>query len=120
MNYARMRLLSNTTVIVVAVATVASASTQVSRLHPFGRRNPQALQRYDELPLSFEANDGQTDSDVLFLSRTHGYTLFLTNGGAILALGEPSAKDSALRMSLAGANPSARVSGAELLPGKSN
>src|SRR5579863_2091963 len=33
---------------------------------------------YGNLPLSFEANQGQTDSEVRFLSRGKGYTLFLT------------------------------------------
>ena len=30
------------------------------------------------VPLSFEANQGQTDSQVKFLSRGDGYSLFLT------------------------------------------
>ena len=33
---------------------------------------------YGRLPLSFEANHGQTDGSVKFLSRGNGYTLFLT------------------------------------------
>ena len=33
---------------------------------------------YGKLPLSFEANQGQTDSQVKFLARGRGYTLFLT------------------------------------------
>ena len=35
---------------------------------------------------SFEANHGQTDARVKFLSRTGGYTLFLTGDEAVLAL----------------------------------
>jgi hypothetical protein len=38
------------------------------------------------MPLSFEANAGQTDSRVKFLSRGPGYTLFLTGDEAVLAL----------------------------------
>jgi hypothetical protein len=38
------------------------------------------------MPLSFEANAGQTDSRVKFLSRGAGYTLFLTRDEAVLAL----------------------------------
>jgi hypothetical protein len=38
------------------------------------------------MPLSFEANAGQTDSRVKFLSRGAGYTLFLTGDEAVLAL----------------------------------
>jgi hypothetical protein len=51
---------------------------------------PQAQARildgYGKLPLSFEANHGQTDSRVKFLSRTSGYSLFLTGDEVVLAL----------------------------------
>src|SRR3974390_2163099 len=35
------------------------------------------------LPLSFEANQGQTDAAVKFLSRGNGYALFLTSDSAV-------------------------------------
>src|SRR5438876_11261476 len=41
---------------------------------------------YGKVPLSFEANQGQTDPRVRFLSRGSGYTLFLTSDEAVLAL----------------------------------
>src|SRR6266568_2552631 len=41
---------------------------------------------YGKIPLSFEANQGQTDPRVKFLSRGSGYTLFLTSDEAVLAL----------------------------------
>src|SRR5580658_4659224 len=41
---------------------------------------------YGHIPLSFEANRGQTDPSVQFLSRGQGYTLFLRQGEAVLAL----------------------------------
>ena len=41
---------------------------------------------YGRLPLGFEANRGQTDGDVKFVSRGPGYTLFLTSTEAVLAL----------------------------------
>src|SRR5947207_3244695 len=41
---------------------------------------------YGKLPLSFEANRGQTDPRVKFISRGNGYTLFLTSDEAVLAL----------------------------------
>jgi uncharacterized repeat protein (TIGR01451 family) len=80
------------------------------------------------IPMFFEANQGQTDPRVKFLSRGHGYSLFLTANEALLNLHvetRPSASPSAwarnvIRMRLDGANSAARVSGAELLPGKSN
>lgn len=41
---------------------------------------------YCKLPLSFEANYGQTDGRVKFLSRGRGYSLFLTGNEAVLSL----------------------------------
>jgi uncharacterized repeat protein (TIGR01451 family) len=37
------------------------------------------------LPMSFEANQGQTDARVKFLARGHGYALFLTGDRAVMA-----------------------------------
>ena len=80
----------------------------------------------------FEANQGQTDSRVKFLSRGHGYGLFLTADEAVLTLRRLSSvetrraafstasRNNVINMRLDGANSAARVSGAELLPGKSN
>jgi len=42
--------------------------------------------KYGNVPLMFEANQGQTDSKVRFLSRGGGYSIFLTSGGIVLAL----------------------------------
>src|SRR5262245_23096805 len=38
------------------------------------------------LPMHFEANEGQAAQSVEFLSRGPGYTLFLTQGKAVLSL----------------------------------
>src|SRR5271170_307141 len=46
----------------------------------------QAMKVFAGLPMSFEANQGQTDPRVQFLSRGAGYTLFLTHDEAVLAL----------------------------------
>jgi hypothetical protein len=46
----------------------------------------QLLRTYGKLSLSFEANNGQTDSQVHFLARGSGYTLFLTSSEAVLTL----------------------------------
>ena len=43
---------------------------------------------YGQLPLSFEANIGQADREVRFVSRRPGYTLFLTSSEAVLVFGE--------------------------------
>jgi Beta-propeller repeat len=93
---------------------------------------------YGKLPLSFEANRGQTDRRVKFLSRGQGYSFFLAPNEAVLALEQfppqntpgplapPDARASrkpvvtAVRIRLVGGNPDARVAGLDELPGKSN
>jgi len=44
------------------------------------------LRAYGDLPLRFEANEGQTDPQVKYLARGHGYTLFLTASEAVIKL----------------------------------
>jgi uncharacterized repeat protein (TIGR01451 family) len=109
-------------------------------------RSQPGPQKAVSLPLFFEPNLGQTDPQVKFLARGGGYGLFLTADEAVLELqssapspfGSGQAKNnhqpsafnsrqsagstvsSVIRMRLDGANSSARVSGASLLPGKSN
>src|ERR1051325_3925993 len=41
---------------------------------------------YGHLPLVFEKNEGQTDSQVQFVSRIKGGTLFLTGNAAVISL----------------------------------
>ena len=93
-----------------------------------------------KLPLSFEANQGQTDPEVRFFSRGNGYSLFLTPTEAVFGLSKPVADDShnqsqsfahttskssaaqpdVLRMELKGANRQSQITGQGQLPGKSN
>ncbi len=65
-------------------------STEAKRVPYFSQRGMPGqaglIERYGKLPLSFEGNQGQTDSQVKFLSRGHGYTLFLTGTEAVLSL----------------------------------
>src|SRR5437764_422727 len=65
---------------------------------------------YGRLPLTFEANQGQTDAQVDFLSRGSGYTLFLTPAEAVLSLAAGAAAD-VVRMRLVGADPHAQSTG---------
>src|SRR5439155_24068624 len=44
------------------------------------------VKNYGKLPLSFEANRGETDPQVKFLSRGPGYTVFVTSTEAGLTL----------------------------------
>jgi hypothetical protein len=46
----------------------------------------RVIESYGNLPLHFEANQGQTDEQVKFLSRGKGYTLFLTPTEAVMVL----------------------------------
>jgi hypothetical protein len=105
--------------------------------------NAQAriLESYGKLPLSFEANDGQTDARVKFLSRTGGYSLFLTGNEAVLALNRKKTNPNkarivraphmpqsvaatkaggVLRMKLRNANPAVKVTGVDERAGTSN
>src|SRR5216684_862777 len=115
-----------------------------SRALPFQPPHVRVSEAYGKLPLHFEANQGQTDSGVKFLSRGRGYTLFLTGRGeAVMLLGKPAPKHDALepaallhaaakpqpeparpaavvRMNLIGASTSPRVEGVEESPGKAN
>jgi photosystem II stability/assembly factor-like uncharacterized protein len=99
---------------------------------------------YGKLPLSFEANEGQFDSRVKFVSRGSGHTVFLTSTEAVLSLYAPvkSARDresvaistdswdpraetetaggSVLRMKLIGAAHPREIGGIDELPGSSN
>ena len=91
---------------------------------------------YGNLPLSFEANHGQTDGAVEFLARGQGYGLFFTQTEAVLSLAMPAhasgetqgviGGDSALsppavlRLELLGANESATITGTDQLEGRVN
>lgn len=76
-----------------------------------------SLVEYRVRPLTFEANVGQTDRRVNFLSRGQGYTLFLAAGEAVLRLPRQGAT---IRMNLLGASPVSTPSGLDALPGKVN
>lgn len=105
------------------------------RLRDVTHKVPAASQQrviklYGQLPLSFELNQGQTDSRVQFLARGAGHTLFLTASEAVLLLRQPPVLGTkpesdevapvVLRMKLVGANPVSSVAGLEELSGKSN
>jgi len=101
-----------------AALTPADAATQA-----------RVSQAYGQLPLSFEANHGQTDAAVNFLSRGSGYTLFLTPAEAVVALQKtgaapagnaPASPGDVLRMELVGANPQAPATGLDAQAGTSN
>ena len=67
----------------------------------------------EHLPLTFEKNVRQTDSQVRFLSRAGNYRVYLTGNAAVLKVaGKGSNKyDAVLRTTLAGSNCAAQVDG---------
>jgi hypothetical protein len=110
-----------------AAATIETTGlSQTSEIRSAARES--ISEAYGKLPLSFEANHGQTDARVKFVSRGSGYGLFLTATEAVLALRNDknpqsaisSPQTSVLQMKLAGANPAPAVEGQDELPGKSN
>ena len=101
----------------------------------------QATHSYGRLPMSFEPNKGQVDSQVSYLSRGAGYNLFLTPEESVLVLRKETASPdrpdfqkaphlrhaprkyetpSVVRMKFPGANAAPVIAGKEQLPGKSN
>lgn len=55
---------------------LARATTMPAR--PANATRHRIVEAYSKLPLSFEPNQGQTNPHVKFVSRGHGYSLFLT------------------------------------------
>ncbi len=116
------------------------AGNEISAKRGMSGAQAQLVASFGKLPLSFEANQGQADGQVKFLSHGHGYALFLTGDETVLELQEPSARiqdlgvrtqgsaqnpkskirNQVLRFRLAGAKPNAEVSGQDELPGKVN
>ncbi|HEV2493118.1 MAG TPA: SBBP repeat-containing protein [Terriglobia bacterium] len=87
-----------------------------------GPARARLAKQYAELPLSFEANEGQADGRARFVARGRGYVALLEPGQLVLGL-TPSSdrkRSTSLRMTLVRANAGAGISGVDLLPGKSN
>ena len=64
----------------------------VSSAKPNPEVQAKLAEAYGTLPLSFEANRGQADRNVKFLSRSHGGTWFLTPTEAVLSLWDAGAE----------------------------
>src|SRR4029077_7019946 len=148
------RFLFNAAVLAIACITASECAAQTSDhgapaklVSPAANAPSPAVKQkvaeeYGKLPLSFEANNGQTDPKVKFLSRGPGYKLFLLPNEAVLTLQRehrakrakrlgafprfPEAPEreasppEIIRMSLLGAAANAAVAGVEPMPGKSN
>jgi hypothetical protein len=131
-----IRLSLSALVLSLAVVSLGAAALFVSRRAPsrnVGRGEvarvdaatpSRARETYGRIPLSFEANRGQTDESVNFLARGAGYALFLKPTEALFSLHRADASTpkapTALRMKLVGANADATFDGVDELEGKVN
>jgi hypothetical protein len=118
---------------VCVVLTLALATSAC-----FAQTSFPVVQHQDtRLPLTFELNQGQSASQVRFLSRGNGYTAFLTVNGIVLTLRpnpatnpdsaapSPASSKSAqpsgvLQLELVGAAPNPTALGEDLQPGRVN
>jgi len=73
---------------------------------------------FAKLPLTFEANHGQFDAPVRFLSRTPRYTMFLTPNETVLQLN--GAQRDVIRWHLSGANADPGIRGEQPLETRTN
>ena len=130
-------------VVAFAALVVCSAATVVPLTELTGAPSPagpeksavedRAAESFARLPLAFEANRGQVDPRVSFVSRAGRSAVFLTPGEAVLAMSRPGVPASTgravpvaeragavVRMSLVGADRAVVPEGVDLLPGRSN
>jgi hypothetical protein len=120
----------------------ATAGVDLKPNHRQISATPSAVARvretYGRVPLRFEANEGQTDPRVKFISRGPQQTLFLTSTDAILVLAKHGPADeghsrgpdtllaskrasaAAIRMRLVDANPAPTVSARDRVQGSVN
>ncbi|MGA2252089.1 SBBP repeat-containing protein [Terracidiphilus sp.] len=133
------------TLLLAVMGTVAVWGQSTAEIAPPSKvkaNRASVSANYGKLPLSFEANQGQTNAQVRFLSRGNGYSLFLTDKEAVLALRKPDKQDTqtasdllhgkavksdakkfktdVVRMQLEGATKGPRVDGEDKLPGAAN
>ncbi|HEX9930407.1 MAG TPA: SBBP repeat-containing protein [Pyrinomonadaceae bacterium] len=118
------------------ITAESKTGTNDKLLEPNPSTKKQIKENYGKLLLTFEANEGQVDSQVQYLSRGDGYNLFLTGTEAVIALRAPvkandtstakneaepiSEEQSVLRMKMVGASAAPGVKGLEPQPGKGN
>ena len=120
----------------IQLLTVCVAAQQIPpALHHNQSSNQRVQANYANLPLTFEANQGQTDLRARFLSKSAGYSVYLTSGGMVLSLHPSSAanrqrvaamrssntqKNATLVFNLVGAAAHPQIVGEEQQPGVVN
>jgi photosystem II stability/assembly factor-like uncharacterized protein len=111
-------------IIFVAASNTQGKTPQAIPVDP--SLKAKLAEHFGKLQLSFEANTGQTDKSVKFLSHGLGYELFLTSTEAVLLLQNPresheeTREGSVLRLNMVGGNTASRIEGQDELPGKVN
>jgi YVTN family beta-propeller protein len=119
-----------------AAANSAHPPGSAPRIETKGNQASKAMliDEYGRLPLRFEPNQGNSNSQMKFVSRDIGRTLFLSPQNAVLVLEDAHQRRASLRrppvpplssakvvqMRLLGANPQAGAVGLESLPGATN
>lgn len=141
----RLRVLLVAGLIAVTSLSAVSASPASQSPKTSPAQRAQLVENYGKLPLSFEANQGQSDAQVKFLAHGQGYGVYLTGQEAVLSLSKSEGKTKArdpkaaagshrqatqdqpekllqdvVRLKLTGASADARPAGEEPLPGKVN
>ena len=131
-------LLTGLLVVAATPGTAIDASTAdfPKPLSPVALHAQKVIDSFGNLPLHFEPNLGQFDSQVRFVARAAGYTLFLTDTESVIVLSrmerggpealphqrrEPRKVERAVaRMKLVGSRMSAEWTALERLPGITN
>lgn len=91
-------------VLAAPVLTPTRVDGAVPPAHAVAGSEQEARLVYADLPLSFEANQGQTDRRVRYLARGEDFDLFLTERGAVFDLHAPgSHRAAAIRLAPVGA-----------------
>src|ERR1051326_123843 len=73
-----------------------------------------------DLPMAFEPNMGQTDPRVKYLTRGAGYTVFLTDEGAVIRLKKAKSSDTAVVTMLFSGNHPRAITTSQRQSGRSN
>ena len=101
------------------IDTSVAVSTELRREWTGTLDTAQVSAEYISTPLAFEQNTGQTDEAVDYLSRGDGYSVFLSDGDAVLVLNDSDSQH-AIRLDLVGANTDLNVVGQDELGSSSN
>ena len=109
------RILFGALAALTAVMTALAGSTrpavtaEVATAGPAGTAGQAERLTADRYPIQFEANVGQTDPRVAFLSRGPGYTLFLSSTESHLVMTDLEGSGASVRMTLLEASREARL-----------